>query len=166
MASLSKEVVVNEWSMIVEKAGDQVEQVFKDTEENIKKSKAPGVDFERTKISTDLLERVAGTGRDFLKVTNEKLPKYEMYIGVREYGVHLDVVWYLVYEPGPLASIINMVLSFFKKNLVFPMSLFDERDLTLYATVVHHSFLQAVENITKGTGQEISKSSKGFLGIS
>jgi len=164
--TLKKEVVVNEWSMIVEGAGDKVEQVFTDTEENIKRSKAPDVNFARVKVSSSFLGGVLGNDRVFLRITDKHLPKYEMYIGIREYGIHLDLVWYLIYEPGFFARIMNMILSFFKRKLVFHMNLFDEHDLTVYATVIHHSFLQAVEKITKGTGQEINKSSKGFLGIS
>lgn len=166
MAKLKKEVVVNEWSMIVEGASDKVEQVFKDTEKHIKDSKAPGVTFERVKVAPSLLGEVFGNERDFLRVRDKQLTRYEMYIGVREYGVNLDLVWYLVFEPSFLSRILNKVLSFLKRKLVFPMSLFDERDLTLYATVVHHCFLKAVEHVTKGTGQEINRSSKGFLGIS
>ena len=163
---LNKEVVVNEWTMIVEGAADKVEQIFSDTEENIKKSKAPDVNFERVKVSSTFLGGVFGGDRAFIRVTDKHLSKYEMYIGVREYGIHLDLVWYLIYEPGLFTRLINTILSFLKRKLVFPMSLFDERDLTVYATVVHHCFLQAVEKVTKGTGQEINKSSKGFLGIS
>ena len=39
--TLKKEVVVDEWWTLVEGAADKVEQVFKDTEDNIKNSKAP-----------------------------------------------------------------------------------------------------------------------------
>lgn len=166
MATLTKEVVVNEWSMIVEKAGDKVEQVFKDTEENIQKSKAPDVNVQRVKISSSFLGGVLGNDRAFLRIRDKHLPKYEMYIGIREYGVHLDLVWYLTYEPGLIARIINIILAFLKRKLVFPLNLFDEHDLTVLATVMHHSFLQAVEKITKGTGQEIQRTTKGFLGIS
>lgn len=164
--TLKKEVVVNEWSMIVENSGDKVEQVFKDTEESIKKSKAPDVNFERVKVSSSFLGGVFGNDRAFLRVTNKHLSKYDMYIGIREYGVHLDLVWYLTTEPGLIWRLINIILVFFKRKLVLNLTLFDERDLTVYATVIHHCFLQAVEKITKGTGQEIDRKSKGFLGIS
>ncbi len=50
--TLKKEVVVDEWWMLVEGAADKVEQVFKDTEDNIKKSKAPDVTFERVSIQS------------------------------------------------------------------------------------------------------------------
>ena len=114
--TLKKEVVVNEWSMIVEGAGDKVEQVFKDTEDNIKNSKAPDVNLERVKVSSSFLDDFMGNDRAFLRITNKNLQKYEMYIGIREYGVHLDLVWYLVYEPGFLARIMNMIFSFFKRK--------------------------------------------------
>ncbi len=169
---LKKEVVVNSWDMIVLGASDKVEQVFKDTEEKITASKAPDVKFERVKVSASLLGGMLGNDRAFLWVKDSNFPKYDIYVGVREYGIHLDVVWYLVYEPGFFRRIImlamNKALSFFKKNvtLSFPMTLFEERDLTVFTTIMHHCVVEAVEKITKGTGQEINKSSKGFLGIS
>lgn len=164
--TLKKEIVADQWWMLVENAGDKVEQVFKDTEDNIKKSEAPDVKFERVKVSSSFLGGVFGNDRDFLLVKDKHLPKYEMYIGVRKYGVHLDLVWYLTYEPGFISRIINKLLFFLKKTLILKLTLFDEHDLKVYATVVHHCFLQAVEKVTKGTGQEIERKSKGFLGIS
>jgi len=164
--TLTKEVVVDEWWTLVEGAADKVEQVFKDTEENIKNSKAPNVSFERVKVSSSFLGGVLGDQRDFLYVKDQQLSKYDMYIGVRKYGTHLDLTWYLTYEPGLLWRLINMALVFFKRKLVLNLTLFDEHDLRVYATVVHHCFRAAVEKITKGTDQEIPKSSKGFLGIS
>jgi hypothetical protein len=169
---LKKEVVVNSWDMIVMDGGTKVDQVFKDTEEYIKASKAPGLRFQRVKVSASLVGDVLGKTRDFLWIKNDNLSKYEMYVGVREYGVNLDVTWYLIYEPGPFMRLfmfaINKAMEIFKKNwkLSFPMTLFEERDLTVFTTIMHHCVLDAVEKVTKGTGQEINKSSKGFLGIS
>lgn len=165
MATLTKEVIVDEWWMLVEGAGELVEQVFKDTENNIQQSKAPDVKFERVKVSTSFLGGVLGNDRAFLRVTDKHLSRYEMFIGIKQYGVHLDLIWYLTYKPGLIARIINKVLGFFRKKMVFNLSLFDEHDLRVYATVVHHCFKTAIEKITKSTGQ-IPKSSKGFLGIS
>ena len=165
--TLTKEVVVDEWWTLVEGAADKVEQVLKDTEENITKSKAPNVSFERVKVNSgDLSDMLMGEDRDFLRVRDIHLSRYDMYIGVREYGTHLDLVWYLTSKPGIIWQIINTILIFFKRKLVLNLNLFDEHDLRVYATVVHHCFRTAVEKITKGTGQEIPKSSKGFLGIS
>lgn len=164
--TLKKEVVVDEWWTLVEGAADKVEQVFKDTEDNIKNSKAPDVSFERVKVSSSFLGGVFGGQRDFIHIKDKHLPKFDMYIGVRQYGTHLDCTWYLTNEPGLIWRLINMALVFFKRKLVLNLTLFDEHDLRVYATVVHHCFRTAVEKITKVTGQEIPKSSKGFLGIS
>ena len=165
--TLTKEVIVDRWWMLVEGASDKVEQVFKDTETNITQSEAPDVKFERVKVSSSFFGGVMGNDRDFIRVKDKHLPgKYDMYIGIRKYGKHLDLVWYLTYEPGLITRIINMILFFLKKTLVLNLSLFDEHDLKVYATVVHHCFLQAIEKVTKGTGQEIDRKSKGFLGIS
>jgi hypothetical protein len=166
--TLKKDVVIDRWWMLVEGASDKVEQVFEDTETNIRESKAPDLKFERVKVGTGYFDGILfGKERDFIQVKDTHLPgKYEMYIGVREYGKHLDLVWYLTYEPGLITWFINKILFFFKKKFVLNLDLFDEHDLKVYATVIHHCFLQAVEKVTKGTGQEIDRKSKGFLGIS
>ena len=163
--TLAKEIVVDQWWTLVKGAADKVEQVFKDTEDNIKKSEAPDVSFERVKVSSSFLGGVLGNDRDFLLVRNKHLPKYEMYIGIRKYGTHLDLVWYLTQEPSLIWQLINLVLVFFKRKLVINLTLFDEHDLKVYATVVHHCFLEAVEKV-KNPNQQLERTSKGFLGIS
>jgi hypothetical protein len=162
---LKKEVIVDEWWVMIENSGDKVEQVFKDTEYNIKKSEAPDVTFERVKVSSSFLGGIMGNDRDFLLVKDKHLSKFDMYIGVRKYGTHLDLVWYLTQKPNIIMQIINLILSYFKKTIVLNLSLFDEHDLRVYATVIHHSFLEAVEKVKKPE-QQFDRTSKGFLGIS
>jgi hypothetical protein len=167
--TLTKEVVADQWSMLVENAGDKVDQVFKDTEDNIKKSQAPDVNIERVKVSQDFLEgALLNKERDFLRVTNKNLSKYEMYIGVRKYGVHLDLVWYLIYEPGFITQMLNLFLAFLKRKLVLNLKIFDEHDLKVHGIVIHDCFLKAVEKLTKesGSNQAIVRKTTGFLGIS
>lgn len=166
MSNLTKEVVVDQWWMMIENAGDKVEQVFKDTEAGIKKSEAPEIKFERVNVSSSFLGGVLGNDREFLLVRDKHLSGFDMYIGVRKYGLHLDLVWYLTNQPSLFMRLLNTVLIFFKRKMVLNLSLFDEHDLKVYATIVHHCFLASIEKITKGTGQEIDRKSKGFLGIS
>lgn len=163
---LNKEQVVDRWSMVVKEAQGQVEEVFKDTENLIRKSEAPGVTSERVKANPGLLAGIFGSDRDFIRVANGNLKRYEMYIGVREYGKNLDLSWYLTYEPGLIARLITMVTSrlFPGRAWVPSLNLFQQQDLTAFTTVVHHCFLEAIEKITKG--QPIDRKSKGFLGIS
>jgi hypothetical protein len=125
------------------------------------------VECRQARVSTSLLQGITGKDRAFIQVVNRDLPGYEMYIGIAEYGINLDLTWYLVRDPGILVRLINMALGLFTKKTLAPqLDLFKEHDVTVYATVVHRAFLDAVERVTKGTGQEIERKSKGFLGIS
>ncbi len=164
--TLKKEVVVDRWSMVVEEAQGKAEEVFKDTENLIQKSEIPGVTSERVKANPGLLAGVFGNERAFIRVVNKNLKRYEMFIGVRDYGKNLDLSWYLTYEPGMIAGLISIVTSrLFPGRAWTPkLNLFQQQDLTAYTTVIHHCFLQSIEKITKG--QSIDKKSKGFLGIS
>ena len=166
--TLKNEKIVDRWSMVVKEGQGKAEEVFKDTENYILKSEAPGVKCERVKANLGFLAGVFGTERTFIRVVNENLNKYEMYIGVRDYGKNLDLSWYLTYEPGLIARIIAIVTSrlFPGRAWVPTLNLFQQQDLTAYATVVHHCFLDAIEKVTKGTGQNIDRKSRGFLGIS
>ena len=94
-----------------------------------------------------------------------------MFIGARDYGITLDVQWYLTCEPGFFKKRFSNVLSAgaSDKALSFHLDLFQQQDLNAYATVVHHCLLKAIEKIMSGLGQDTSKidrKSRGFLGIS
>lgn len=165
--TLKKEVIVDNWSMIVKDAQGRAEEVFKDTEDYILKSEAPGVKYERVKVNPGFLAGVFGNERTFIKVVNKNLKPYEMYVGARDYGKNLDLSWYLTFQPGFITRILTALLSILSKRTFVPsLNLFQQQDLTAYATVVHHCFLDAIEKITKGTGQDIDRKSRGFLGIS
>jgi hypothetical protein len=104
-------------------------------------------------------------------VTNEGLKDYRMYIGARDYGNNLDVQWYLTCEPGFFKKTLSAFLTkgASDKALSFILDLFQQQDLSAYATVVHHCLLKALEKLMLGLGQDVSKidrKSRGFLGIS
>jgi len=166
---LKNEKIIDRWSTLIQNEQGKMEQVYKDTEDNIKKSEAPYVKYERVKISASFLKGLFGNKRVYLKVINQKYKSYKIYVGARDYGNNLDLCWYLTYEPGLISRILEKLLPFLSsKKLVWipKLDLFAQQDLSSYTTVVHHCFMEAVEKITKGTGQVIDRKSKGFLGIS
>jgi hypothetical protein len=167
--TLKKEVIVDRWSMIVKEGQGKTEEIYKDTENYIQKSEAPEVKFERVQVRASFLKGVFGNERTYIRIVNKNLKGYKMYIGARDYGKNLDLSWYVTCEPGLTAGIISKIFSIFsskKMTWVPNLDLFQQQDLTAYVTVVHHCFIDAIEKITKGTGQEIDRKSKGFLGIS
>jgi len=165
--TLKKEKIIDRWSMVVKDGQGKAEEVFKDTGNYIQKSEAPGVKAERVQVRASFLKGVLGEERTFIRVLNKDLKHYKMYIGVRDYGNNLDLSWYLTFEPGFISRLISRLLGFLSKKTYVPdLDLFQQQDLAAYSTVVHHCFINAIEKITKGTGQAIDRKSKGFLGIS
>ena len=163
--------IIDSWSMIIENGQGKAEQVYKDTENFIEESKAPGVRTEVVKVRPSWLKGLFGIERSYFMVGNEGLSDYRMYIGARDYGNNLDVSWYLTCEPGFFKKSLSSVLTrgASDKALSFMLDLFQQQDLTAYATVIHHCLLKSLEKIMSGLGQDTSKidrKSRGFLGIS
>ncbi len=169
--TLKDEKIIDRWSMIIENGQGNAEETYKDTDQFIKESKAPGIQIERVKVRPSWLKGLFGNERNYMMVTNEGLGDYRMFIGARDYGDNLDVQWYLTCEPGFFKKTLSDVLTkgASDKALSFNLDLFQQQDLSAYSTVVHHCLLKALEKLMAGLGQDTSKidrKSKGFLGIS
>ncbi|MFH1561864.1 MAG: hypothetical protein ABIF11_00385 [Nitrospirota bacterium] len=169
--TLQDEKIIDRWSMIIENGQGTAEQVYRDTENYIRESKAPGIEIDSVRVRPGWLKGLFGNERNYIMVTNEGMKDYRMFIGARDYGNNLDVSWYLTCEPGFFKkSLSNMLTSGASdKAISFSLDLFQQQDLNAYATVVHHCFLKAIEKMMVNLGQDSSKidrKSKGFLGIS
>lgn len=172
MGILTREQVIDDWSIMVEKADGRAEEIFQNTEAFIRYSKAPSLKAERREMAPGIIRGILGTKRDFLVVadTNFRLSPYQVFINARDYGENLDVSWYLTYRLGFWRSLLRYFPGF--RDISFALEsldLFDRQDLTAYTTICHHSTLRAVEKLMWDLGQDpsrIDRKSKGFLGIS
>ncbi len=169
---LSKEQVVESWSILIKHANGKAEEVFGSTEFFIKDSKAPTLRMERRKMIPGFIRGMFGTRRDFLVVadTNFRLKPFQVFINARDYGASLDCSWYLTYRVSFLRALFSFIPGI-GTGFVGPESLdlFDQQDLIAYVTVCHHSTLDAVENLMLALDQDPSKidrKSRGFFGIS
>ncbi len=169
---LRKEQVCDKWAILIENAQGRYDDVFQDTEDLIKESKAPSLETWKDKMAPGIIGSFFGTKRDFLVVKDRQssmLSPYQIFINARDYGDNLDVSWYLTYRPSLLEA---FLLLFRPGTSVFAFSeldIFEQQDLTAYATVCHHSTLKAVGNLMLKLDQDPSKidrKSKGFLGVS
>ena len=169
--TLKDEKIIDRWSILIENGQGKSEQVYQDTENFIKGSKAPGIEIEKVKVRPSWLKGLFGKEREYTMVTNEGLGDYRMFIGARDYGDNLDVQWYLTCEPGFFKKSLSDILTkgASDKALSFSLDLFQQQDLNAYATVVHHCLLKSVEKMMNNLNQDSSKidrKSRGFLGIS
>ncbi len=166
-AMLTKEEVIDNWSVLIEDGQGRAEKIFQDAEGFIKGSKAPGLVIERQKLAPGVLKGILGVRRDFLVVAplnNPRLEPFKVYINARDYGNNLDVSWYLTYKPGAFRFRV-----FRRAFSVEKLDLFDQQDLRAYITNAHHCLLKAVEKLMAELGQDpakVDRKSRGFLGIS
>ena len=194
MAVVTKQEVVEDWSVLIGGGQGSAEQLLADAQVLIDQSKAPAIKMQTRNMAPSLVRGLMGGRRPFLVVSNTTsahLKPYKMYINARDYGNNLDIAWYLVWQPGfwrrffgfllaiPLLNLV-VLTTFFPyillarlgrggKEGLFDLDLFDQQDLRAYVTNAHHCVLRAVDAVVYGLGQEPSKidrKSRGFLGIS
>lgn len=189
MKVLTKDQVVEQWGHLIRNANGMSEKIFDSIETAINRTGATDVKVERQQISPGLFRGMLGGKRSFIVITNKDNPNlraYKMYIGARDYGVNLQVSWYLVYQPGAQGKIMStllntpgiaiLVLPFHflsrlgsaKKAGMLNFDIFDEQDLRAYVTNAQHCVLEAVEGKMTDLKQDVSRlnrQSKGFLGI-
>jgi hypothetical protein len=168
---LRKEQVLDSWGILIENGLGRFNEVFQDTENFIRESKAPSLATSKEQMSPGIIGSFFGAKRDFLMVKDQQssmLNPYQVFINARDYGNNLDVSWYLTYRP----SLLEAFISLFRSRSVLALSeldLFEQQDLTAYVTVCHHSTLKAAGKLMLALDQDPSKidrKSKGFLGIS
>lgn len=170
---LRREQVLDTWATLIENGQGKAEEIFQDTDLFIKETKAPSLKMERRSLSPGIMRGIFGAKRDFLVITDQenfRLKPYQIFINARDYGISLDVSWFLTYRP----RIWQAILSLFPYVGVIPrtlsdLDLFDQQDLRAYTTNVHHCLLKSVEKLLIAFHQDPSKmdrKSRGFLGIS
>ena len=170
---LRNDSVMDTWTVLIANAQGKGDEVLSDTETFIKETKAPAVNIKRKNVVTGMVMGIAGTGRQFLVLTDERsftLAPYQIFVNARDYGDNLGVSWHLTYRP----TIMQAIASLFAKAVGVPkdlsdLNVFDEMDLTAFVLNTHHCMVKTVTKVMTGLGQDVSKvdwKSRGFLGVS
>ncbi|MFA5393802.1 MAG: hypothetical protein WC081_04085 [Candidatus Ratteibacteria bacterium] len=191
MPILKRDEIKEEWSVLIEGAQGRAGYILGTTGNAIDQSNVPDINVEKRKMAMSLLG-FFGDKRDFLIVTNTKnarLRPFQMFIGARDYGNYLDVLWFVTYrfrffdrlwDAIAKIPVLNLILIPFslmrmlggavkEKKIGYGLDFFDEQDLRAYLTVAHKCVQNAVDNLMLELNQDPSKidrKSRGFLGIS
>ena len=163
--TLKEETIFDQWSMVLDNAAGNEDDLLVDIVTRFKKSEIPGRMTKSEVKSSGWMSKVK---RNFLIITNEQFSDYHMYISARDYGVHLDVCRFLTIEPGHFKKMLSSRLTGDAEALSGPKNILVEQDLRAWVTVVHHCVLGAVESMMKKLNQdtsEIRRESKGYLNI-
>jgi hypothetical protein len=109
-----------------------------------------------------------GATRDMYILSHDVLREYRMFLGARDYGANLDVVWFLTLSPGFLKS--SMSTRVAGNPLAFSMrvDIFTQQDLRAWTTIAHHCVKRAVDAVYEDLHKSpvgLDTSSKGFLNV-
>lgn len=165
--TLKEETIMNEWSMIIGQGAGHANEVIAAIQDKLRASQIPGNcswSVEEVK-SSGFFSKVR---RDFLIVDLEQFKDYHTYIGVRDYGIHLDCCRFLTVEPGFLKKMASEKIFGDAQLLSAPKNILIHQDLRAWATVVHHAVTESVEELLCKLGQDpklMQKGTKGMLEI-
>lgn len=165
--TLKEESILNEWTMMVDHGSGSAGAVIDGIKARLQEAQVPG-------NCNWKIEEVKSSGffakvrREFLIVTLDEFSDYHMYIGIRDYGVHLDCCRFLTVEPGFLKKWASEKLTGYADALSAPKNILIHQDLRAWTTVVHHAVVGSVEELMTKLGQDttrLNRGSKGFLEI-
>ncbi len=165
--TLKEESILNEWTMMVDHGAGSAGAVIDGIKARLQEAQVPGNCNWR-------IEEVKSSGffakvrREFLMVTLDEFSDYHTYIGIRDYGVHLDCCRFLTVEPGFLKKWASEKLTGYADALSAPKNILIHQDLRAWTTVVHHAVVSSVEELMTKLGQDttrLNRGSKGFLEI-
>ena len=174
--TLTKEKAMDSWSYLIDDAAGKGEEFFGMVSKLIEEQRVPTLKTERVKAFSGLAKRVflpAKHGKDYLVVEQKNIENMKIYVRAIDYGKNLFVAWYLVAEPGIFGEFLASIEGKIKQEEyqwhVNAKDIFNEEELTAYASCVHHCVLEAVERIMRDLGKDTSnlnRRSSGFLGVS
>ncbi len=162
--TLKEETILNEWSMIVDHGAGNGPAVLDQIQKCLGEARIPG-------DCAWCLEEVKSQGlfskvrREFLIVSLGQFKDYHMYIGIRDYGIHLDCCRFLTVEPGLFKKMLSEKLTGSADTYSMPRNILVEQDLRAWATVVHHGVTDAVGALLTRLGQDPTLLQKGTKGI-
>jgi len=164
---LKEELILNKWSTLIDHGAGHADEVLDEIMRRLEEAQIPGDctwSVEEIKSST----WIARVRREFLIVNLDQFKDYHIYIGIRDYGIHLDCCRFLTVEPGLLKKWISEKITGHIDAFSAPKNILVEQDLSAWATVVHEAVLASVKSLMNKLGQDpalLQRQSKGILEI-
>ena len=88
-----------------------------------------------------------GERRKYLVVNHEKLRDYRIFIGVRDYGIHLQAAWFFTCEPRFLKRTLSKYTTGNPQALSQQIDFFSQQDLGAFKTVVEGAVKYTVDSL-------------------
>ena len=162
--TLKDEAILDEWNMILDHAAGNSQAVLNAIVHRLDESLIPGnCTWDIKEVKTEgFWGRVR---RDFLLVTVDQFSDYRVFIGVRDFGAHLDCCRFLSMEPGLFKKWASEKLTGYEDALSVPENILVYQDLRAWVTVVHHAVLDSVEALMTELGKDPKLMNRGSRGI-
>jgi hypothetical protein len=162
--TLKKQSVIDQWGTIVEHGAGREKWVLDTTERLINEAKMPGIAVKQDQATMGMFS----TKRNFVIVGNQALKEFYMFIGARDYGMHLDACWYLTLFTSGFKSAMSRRVTGNPHAFSMNMNMFGQQDLRAFVTVANHCFRQALDQLygeLKITPKGLDTRSTGFLSV-
>jgi hypothetical protein len=170
MITLKEGKILDQWSTLMEQCQGQGEGLLKAVETNLEKNQAPGVSWKRESVAPGWLKGLFGKRRDYLLMSNERFDDYLMCISARDYGMNLDVNWYLLGSTKSglvraLAQVPGVGVAAGMYAALQSLDVFDQQDLSSYVAVGHRSVLKAVDELGRQRNLDLSRMDRKSRGV-
>lgn len=110
-----KHHIIDNWAYLIEGAQGKAEEIYKGTEDSLKKSGVSSIEMERREVMPGVLRGIFGRRREFLVVKDKhfRLKPYQLLVNARDYGNNLDIAWYLTYRLSFVRWLLSVIPSRF-----------------------------------------------------
>lgn len=180
-SQLTEDKVKDEWSVMIDGAGERGDELLESIARNIEQQNLP-----HSQLAKRMMAIEGGEPHSFLVIKNGKFKGYEMLVGAYDYGNHLNVMWYLVYDSPEHTEMREAAAqgrrahsSFNSKFETDAMargymsienySKMDKIEFKQYLTVVYETVQKEVKGFMEDLGNDFSKvdtaTAKGFISI-
>ena len=166
--NLKEETILNQWDMLVGGAAGKADALYAAIETRLREADVPGdCSWSIEEVQTGGF--LSKTKREFLIVRTGQFSDYRNFIGVRDFGTHLSCCRFLTVEPGFFKRELSKALAGGDDRLLsMPKNILVQQDLTAWATVVHHSVVDAVKALVQQLGQDplgVRTTTRGLLEV-
>ena len=104
----------------------------------------------------------------YLVVRYDRLRRYIIYIRARDFGIYLDVSWFLTAEPRYFKRFFSRSFRRNPRALAMQINFADQQDLRAFITATHYCVIRGIKTLLEELDQDFSHldtSHKGFLSV-
>lgn len=180
-SELTEDKIKDEWSVMMDDAAGRGEELLESIARNVEQQNLP-----HSQLAKRMMTIEGGDPHQFLVIKSGKFKGYEMLVGAYDYGSHLNVSWYLVYDSPEHVEMREAAAQGRKAHSSFnskyetdamyggymPIERYkmaDKLEFKKYITVVYETVQKEVKVLMKDLGHDFSnvntETAKGFISI-